>query len=111
LTVSDQGILDELVAFMNKYPDVIIEVKGHADSRGNADYNLWLSQKRADNTVEYIVASGIDSNRIYGKGYGESQISNGCTDGVRCTSEEHKQNRITEYMIVEVTENTVSLVK
>ena len=111
LKVSDEGILNELVAFMNKYPEVVIEVKGHADSRGNADYNLWLSQKRADNTVEYIVASGIDSNRIYGKGYGESQISNGCTDGVRCTSEEHKQNRITEYMIVEVTENTVSLVK
>ena len=111
LTVSDQGILDELVAFMNKYPDVIIEVKGHADSRGKADYNQWLSQRRADSAVKYIVASGIDSNRIYGKGYGESQISNGCTDGVRCTTEEHKQNRITEYSMVEVSENAISLNK
>ena len=111
LTVSDQGILDELVAFMNKYPDVIIEVKGHADSRGKADYNQWLSQRRADSAVKHIVDSGIDSNRIYGKGYGESQISNGCTDGVRCTKEEHKQNRITEYSMVEESENATSLNK
>ena len=111
LTVSDQGILDELVAFMNKYPDVIIEVKGHADSRGKADYNQWLSQRRADSAVKHIVDSGIDSNRIYGKGYGESQISNGCTDGVRCTKEEHKQNRITEYSMVEDRENAISLNK
>ena len=111
LTVSDQGILDELVAFMNKYPDVIIEVKGHADSRGKADYNQWLSQRRADSAVKHIVDSGIDSNRIYGKGYGESQISNGCTDGVRCTKEEHKQNRITEYSMVEDRENATSLNK
>ena len=111
LTVSDQGILDELVAFMNKYPDVIIEVKGHADSRGKADYNQWLSQRRADSAVKHIVDSGIDSNRIYGKGYGESQISNGCTDGVRCTKEEHKQNRITEYSMVEESENVISLNK
>ncbi|MFC2147976.1 OmpA family protein [Bacteroidota bacterium] len=111
LTVSDQGILDELVAFMNKYPDVIIEVKGHADSRGKADYNQWLSQRRADSAVKHIVDSGIDSNRIYGKGYGESQISNGCTDGVRCTKEEHKQNRITEYSMVEDPENPISLNK
>ncbi|MGB5609039.1 OmpA family protein [Eudoraea sp.] len=111
LTVSDQGILDELVAFMNKYPDVIIEVKGHADSRGKADYNQWLSQRRADSAVKYIVSAGIDSDRIYGKGYGETQISNGCTDGVRCTSEEHKQNRITEYSMAEVKENIISLNK
>ncbi|WP_299164506.1 OmpA family protein [uncultured Eudoraea sp.] len=111
LTVSDQGILDELVAFMNKYPDVIIEVKGHADSRGKADYNQWLSQRRADSAVKHIVDSGIDSNRIYGTGYGELQISNGCTDGVRCTKEEHKQNRITEYSMVEESENVISLNK
>ena len=111
LTVSDEGKLDELVAFMNKYPDVIIEVKGHADSRGEADYNQRLSQRRADSAVKHIVASGIDSNRIYGKGYGESQISNGCTDGVKCTKEEHKQNRITEYSMVEESENATSLNK
>jgi OOP family OmpA-OmpF porin len=109
LMVSDEGKLDELVAFMNKYPDVVIEVKGHADSRGKAEYNQWLSQRRADSTVKYIVSAGIDSDRIYGKGYGETQISNGCTDGVRCTSEEHKQNRITEYSMVEVKENIISL--
>jgi outer membrane protein OmpA-like peptidoglycan-associated protein len=76
LVSSDHAKLDELVAFMNKYPDVIIEVKGHADARGGADYNMKLSQRRADSTVKYIVSAGISSDRIYGKGYGETEISN-----------------------------------
>ena len=99
LAVTDQGKLDELVAFMNKYPEVVIEVKGHADARGEAEYNQWLSKRRADSAVKYVVSAGIDSNRINGKGYGESQISNGCTDGVRCSSDEHKVNRRTEYSL------------
>ena len=106
LMSSDHAKLDELVAFMNKYPDVVIEVKGHADSRGEAKYNQWLSQRRADSTVKYIVSAGISSDRIYAKGYGETQISNGCTDGVHCTSEELRINRITDYeMVEEVKEN------
>ncbi len=110
LVSSDHAKLDELVAFMNKYPDVVIEVKGHADSRGGAEYNMKLSQRRADSTVKYIVSAGISGDRIYGKGYGETQISNGCTDGVRCTSQEHRVNRITDYeMVEEVKENVVSL--
>jgi len=111
LVSSDNAKLDELVAFMNKYPDAVIEVKGNADARGETDYNQWLSQRRADSTVKYVVAAGISSDRIYGKGYGESQISNGCTNGVRCTKEEHKQNRITEYSMVDVNENIISLNK
>ena len=99
LAVTDQGKLDELVAFMNKYPEVVIQVKGHADARGEAKYNQWLSKRRADSAVKYVVSAGIDSNRINGKGYGESQISNGCTDGVRCSSDEHKVNRRTEYSL------------
>jgi outer membrane protein OmpA-like peptidoglycan-associated protein len=112
LVSSDHAKLDELVAFMNKYPDVVIEVKGNADARGEAKYNQWLSQRRADSTVKYVVASGISSERIYGKGYGQTQISNGCTDGVRCTSEEHRINRITDYVMVEeVKQNAISLNK
>lgn len=111
LVSSDHAKLNELVAFMNKYPAVVIEVKGNADARGEANYNQWLSQRRAHSTVKYVVASGISSERIYGKGYGESQISNGCTDGVRCTMEEHKQNRITEYSMVDVNKNISSLNK
>ena len=107
LVSSDHAKLDELIAFMNKYPDVIIEVKGNADARGEAKYNQWLSQRRADRTVKYVVASGISSDRIYGKGYGETQISNGCTDGVRCTSEEHILNRVTNYAMVEGAEKIV----
>ena len=112
LVSSDHAKLDELVAFMNKYPDVVIEVKGNADARGEAKYNQWLSQRRADSTVKYVVASGISSDRIYGKGYGETQISNGCTDGVHCTSEEHRINRVTDYVMVEeVKQNAISLNK
>ena len=99
LTVMDKGKLDELVAFMNKYPKVIIEVSGHADARGEAKYNDWLSQRRAQTAVKYIISAGIASNRISGKGFGETQILNRCTEGVKCSSEEHKENRRTEYSL------------
>jgi len=99
LTVMDKGKLNELVAFMNKYPNTIIQVRGHADARGKAKYNDWLSERRAQTAVKYIISSGIASNRISGEGFGETQILNRCTEGVKCSSEEHKENRRTEYSL------------
>ena len=97
LTSSDKGKLDELVDFMNKYPNAIIEISGHADARGTAKYNNWLSERRAQNAVKYVISVGMPSNRISSKGFGESQIMNRCIDGVRCSAEEHKVNRRVEY--------------
>lgn len=92
--------LNKVVAVMKKYPDLIIEGGSHTDSRATAYYNEALSTRRANSTVNYIIEQGIDPSRISAKGYGESQLVNGCADGVKCTDKEHELNRRTEFLIV-----------
>jgi len=93
--------LDKVISLMRKYPDVIIEGASHTDSRGPSHYNLELSTRRAQSTVNYIIKYGnINPNRIFAKGYGETQILNTCVDGVKCSDSEHALNRRTEFEIV-----------
>ena len=92
--------LNKVVEVMRKYPDIIIEGGSHTDSRGTFKYNKALSARRANSTVQYIIAQGIDPNRISAKGYGETQLVNGCADGVNCSEKEHQFNRRTEFVIV-----------
>lgn len=92
--------LNKVVDVMNKYPDLIIEGGSHTDSRGTFKYNQTLSYRRAFSTVQYIIGKGIDPSRISAYGYGESQLVNGCADGVTCSEEEHQANRRTEFVIV-----------
>lgn len=92
--------LNRLVKLMNDYPDMIIELSSHTDSRGTDVYNQKLSQCRADAAVAYILGKGILKNRIIAVGYGESRLLNGCSDGVTCTEIQHQENRRTEFKIV-----------
>lgn len=94
--------LDKVVDLMNKYPEMIIESGSHTDSRGITGYNIWLSTRRAASTVNYIIDHGIDPSRITGKGYGETQLINGCSDGVECTEAQHAMNRRTEFVIIKM---------
>ncbi len=73
-----------------------MELSSHTDSRSAADYNLKLSQRRADAAKKYIVEKGIAQNRIVAVGYGETRLLNRCADGVECSEEEHQLNRRTE---------------
>jgi outer membrane protein OmpA-like peptidoglycan-associated protein len=92
--------LDKVVKAMKDNPCLVIELGSHTDARGSSQSNLVLSDKRARASVAYIISKGIDENRIHGKGYGETQLLNKCTDGVDCTEEEHARNRRTEFKIV-----------
>jgi outer membrane protein OmpA-like peptidoglycan-associated protein len=93
--------LDKLVAVMNDSPSMIIKIESHTDSRGNAVYNKYLSDKRAKSTKEYIIAQGIDPKRIESAiGYGEEQLLNDCDGSVRCTEKQHYLNRRSEFIIV-----------
>lgn len=92
--------LDRLIKLMNDYPDMIIELSSHTDSRGTKEYNQKLSQCRADAAVVYILGKGIAKSRILAMGYGESMLVNECADGVKCTEEQHQQNRRTEFKII-----------
>jgi len=94
--------LDKVVDLMSKYPEMIIESGSHTDSRGIIGYNTWLSTRRASSTVNYILEKGVDASRITGKGYGESQLINGCADGVDCTEAQHAMNRRTEFVIIKM---------
>lgn len=95
--------LDKVVQFLNDNPNIKIELGSHTDSRGSAESNLSLSQKRAQSAVDYIVTKGeISKDRIVAKGYGESSLKNSCADGVKCSEEEHQQNRRTEIKITGV---------
>lgn len=92
--------LAKVVAVMQQFPDLKIEVRSHTDSRKSAKYNDKLSDKRAKATVAWLVENGINSVRLISKGYGESQLVNGCADGVKCSEDEHQANRRSEFIIV-----------
>ncbi len=92
--------LDKVVAAMQKYPELVIEVRSHTDSQGTTTYNLKLSDKRAKATATYIIDKGITKERISGRGLGESELTNKCGDGVNCKEEEHQLNRRSEFIII-----------
>jgi len=94
--------LDNIVNIMLENPKINIELGSHTDSRGTHAYNNWLSQKRAESAVAYIVSRGIDPSRITAKGYGETELVNACADGVKCSDEAHQMNRRTEFRITSI---------
>lgn len=99
--------LDKLVQLLVDNPEIKIELSSHTDARAGDDFNLDLSQRRAQSAVDYIVGKGIARERLVAKGYGESQLVNGCTNDRidECTEEEHQQNRRTEFKVIEVEKN------
>lgn len=92
--------LNVLLDLMYQYSDMVIELSSHTDSRGKPGFNQKLSQRRANSARDWLIAEGVDPNRIKPVGYGESLILNGCTDGVRCNEAQHQENRRTEFKII-----------
>jgi len=93
--------IQKVIAAMEKYPSLKIKANSHTDSRGPDSFNLWLSQKRAESTVNYMISQGISSERLEGEGYGETRLVNECDDGVKCSGEKHQLNRRSEFIILE----------
>jgi len=87
---------------MEENPKMKIELGSHTDARGSDAFNLKLSDKRAKASANYIVSQGIDESRIIGKGFGETQLMNEFTNGVKCSEAEHQLNRRTEYKVLEL---------
>ena len=90
--------LDKLVQIMTKYPNLIVAVKSHSDSRGLASYNLKLSNNRAKATLQYVISKGIEASRLSAIGKGENEQIYDCRQ--KCTEDEHQMNRRSEFMIV-----------
>lgn len=91
--------LAKILAAMREYPELIIHIESHTDSRGSDAYNMALSERRAQSTLNWLVSKGIDRNRLTAKGYGESRLVNNCSNGVPCTAEEHQLNRRSMFII------------
>ncbi len=92
--------LAKVIEVMNQYPEMKIEVRSHTDSHGDDTYNLDLSERRAKSTVKYMISKGISSDRLEGKGYGETKPINDCGNDTNCKKEEYQLNRRSEFIIL-----------
>ena len=89
-----------VIQLMKDNPRLTLELGSHTDSRGEDDYNMDLSQKRAKAAVDFLKNSGnVKEGSITYRGYGETQISNKCKNGVNCNERDHAVNRRTELKI------------
>ena len=96
--------LDKIVNLMqNDYPEMVIRIESHTDSRGKLSYNDKLSIDRANTTYEYLISKGVDPARITEhQGFGERRLTNGCEDGEDCEEEQHQLNRRTQFIVVKM---------
>lgn len=93
--------LDKVLKVMQEFPEIIIKIESHTDSRGKDAYNLSLSDKRAKATQTYLLEKGIENSRIESAiGYGESRLKNHCDDGVKCSEDLHSNNRRSDFIIL-----------
>ncbi|WP_405325812.1 OmpA family protein [Leeuwenhoekiella sp. LLG6367-2.1] len=92
--------LAKIIEVLKEYPELRIDVRSHTDSRGVDAYNLSLSERRNQSTINYIIEKGgIAKERLSGRGYGETELLNKCSNGVKCSEEDHQLNRRSEFIV------------
>ncbi len=96
ITPVGTALLDEILAALAQFPDVPVEIGGHADSQGSEEANLELSERRATAVLAYLVAAGEDPERFVVIGYGESRPIADNT-----TAEGRQRNRRIEFTALE----------
>jgi len=95
--------LQNAVTFLMDNPRINVELSSHTDSRGKSHKNQALSEKRARNTVEWLMKnSELPANRVVARGYGETKLLNKCDDSADCTEAEHAINRRTEFKVLSI---------
>ncbi|MCK0109850.1 OmpA family protein [Flavobacteriaceae bacterium S0825] len=94
--------LENIVSVMRDHPQMVIKIESHTDSRGRDAYNIKLSDRRAKSTRDYLLSRNIAPERIESAiGYGETQLLNECSNGVKCSKEKHQKNRRSKFLIVQ----------
>ena len=91
--------LDQLLKILKDNEGIQIQLSSHTDCRGEDDYNMDLSQRRAQSVVDYLIDSGIATEVLIAKGYGETSPAVDC-DCSSCSEEEHQKNRRTTFKIL-----------
>ncbi len=95
LTADSKYQLSDLAAALNKHPNMTIELSGHTDNVGDPEFNLTLSQDRAQAVYQYLIDKGVAAERMTAVGYGEtSPVDTNDTDEGRAN------NRRTEFKIL-----------
>ena len=70
----DAAVLDEAAQILKANPNVIVDVNGYCDAIGSEEYNLRLSDRRANAVVEYLVQQGVQASRLIPHGYGKTNF-------------------------------------
>jgi outer membrane protein OmpA-like peptidoglycan-associated protein len=91
--------LTSLAKTLRENPQLRIQLSSHTDCRGEDDYNLDLSQKRAQSAVDFLIGLGIPMERLVPVGYGENRLAVGCACE-QCNEDQHQQNRRTTFKIL-----------
>ena len=84
-----------LITLLKEHPSIQIELRGHTDNQGTIERNRILSEARAKAVAEYLVAHGIDRQRLRWKGFGKSKPID-----TNDTPEGRHNNRRVEYLII-----------
>ncbi|NND35009.1 MAG: OmpA family protein [Saprospiraceae bacterium] len=92
--------LDTLADLLLINPQINVQLSSHTDCRAGDEYNLRLSQARAQSAVDYLITKGISEERLVAKGYGETAFAVDCVCE-QCTEEQHQANRRTTFKVVE----------
>lgn len=101
ITPEAEKELEKVLYVLKEFPEIRILIESHTDSRGSDDYNLSLSNARAEHTKRYLIAQGVGRERIEGaRGFGENRLLNRCSNGVRCAEEDHAINRRSNFVII-----------
>lgn len=91
--------LEKILDVLKQNPTMKLDIRSHTDSRASHQYNEALSDRRAKSTIAWLINNGVATNRLTGRGYGETQLVNLCSDDVKCSEEEHQMNRRSEFII------------
>lgn len=100
LNADSKAVLDQLAVLLKNTPSLALKVSSHTDSRGTDAYNQWLAERRAKRTKDYLVSIGVAAERLEALGMGEQVLTNHCKNKVPCSAKEHRQNRRSEFEIL-----------
>lgn len=99
--------LDKIFKVLQENPGMTIALNSHTDTRADDDYNLWLSDRRAKSSAKYLTSKGISPDRLYSKGFGETELKVSDSEISKVSSEDekevlHQKNRRTEFIIMKM---------
>jgi outer membrane protein OmpA-like peptidoglycan-associated protein len=107
ITPESRRQLDQLAVILERNATIGLDLNAHTDARGDAAYNIKLSQQRADAALGYLASKGLPTQRFNARGFGEGRLLNECCDGVSCSEPEHALNRRTEIRLRTLSDTAV----